>query len=129
MVYFPDRTSITKKVLSLIKPDYTEDDLHQSFVSWWRNIRATGGFGLTYVGSKAFEKAEITFQEFENDPSSHMRNMELSISLDKKMTTPYYFSSVDRRQKIKIYDSRIAMIIVLHGTFELYLNTLEPRNK
>jgi hypothetical protein len=55
--------------------------------------------------------------------------MELSISLDKKMTTPYYFSSADRRQKIKIYDSRIAMIIVLHGTFELYLNTLEPRNK
>ena len=129
MAYFPDRTSITKKILSLVNPDYTEDDLHQAMVTWWQNIRTTGGFGLTYAGSQAFEKAEIEFQEFDNGMSSHMGNTGLSIGLDRKMTTPYYFYSTDRRQKIKIYDPRIAMLVTLHESVGSYLHTLEQRNK
>ncbi len=129
MAYFPDRTTITKKILSIINPEYTEADLHQAMVTWWQNIRSTGGFGLTYAGSQAFEKADIESQEFDNGMSSHMGNTGLSIDLDRKMTTPYYFYSADRRQKIKIYDPRIAMLVTLHESVGSYLHTLEQRNK
>jgi hypothetical protein len=129
MAYFADRTAITKKILAIINPEYTEVDLHQAMVTWWQNIRSTGGFGLTYTGSQAFEKAELEFQEFDNGVSSHMGNSGLSIGLDRKMITPYYFYSTDKRQKIKIYDSRIAMLVTLHESVGAYLKTLDERNK
>ena len=129
MAYFPDRITITKKILAIINPDYSVFDFDTAMVTWWQNIRSTGGFGLTYTGSKAFEKAEIEFQEFDNGMSSHMGNTGLSIGLDRKMTTPYYFYSTDRRQKIKIYDPRIAMLVTLHESVGSYLHTLEQRNK
>jgi hypothetical protein len=129
MAYFADRTSITKKILAIINPEYTEADLHHAMITWWRNIRSTGGFGLTYAGSQAFEKAELEFQEFDNGVSSHMGNSGLSIGLDRKMITPYYFYSNEKRQKIKIYDSRIAMLVTLHESVGAYLKTLEERNK
>lgn len=129
MAYFPDRSLVTKKILSIINSDYTEDDLHQASVTWWQNIRSTGGFGLTYAGSQAFERAEIEFQEFDNGQSSHNGNMALSINLDRKMTTPYYFYSNNRRQKVKIYDPRVAMLITLYETVSSYLATLEERKR
>ena len=129
MAFFADRTAITKKILAIINPGYTEADLHQAMVTWWQNIRSTGGFGLTYAGSQAFEKAELEFQEFDNGVSSHMGNSGLSIGLDRKMITPYYFYSNDKRQKIKIYDSRIAMLVTLHESVGAYLKTLDERNK
>jgi hypothetical protein len=129
MAYFADRTAITKKILSIINPEYTEADLHQAMVTWWQNIRSTGGFGLTYAGSQAFEKAELEFQEFDNGVSSHMGNSGLSIGLDRKMITPYYFYSNEKRQKIKIYDSRIAMLVTLHESVGAYLKTLDERAK
>ena len=129
MAYFPERTTITKKILSIINPDYSVFDFDTAMVTWWQNIRSTGGFGLTYAGSQAFAKAEIEFQEFDNGESSHMGNVGLSIGLDSKMITPYYFYSTDRRQKIKIYDPRIAMLITLHETVSSYLTTLEERKR
>lgn len=129
MAYFADRTTITKKILAIINPEHTVLDLDTAMVTWWKNIRSTGGFGLTYAGSKAFEKAEIAFQEFDEGDSGYIGNMGLSLLLDSKMTTPYYFYSDQRRQKIKIYDSRIAMLITLHESVGAYLKTLEQRNK
>lgn len=129
MIKFPDRRMITEKIMSIIKPEYTVFDVDTAMVTWWQNIRSTGGFGLTYAGSKAFEAAEIEYQEFDNGDSSHFGNMSLSISLDRKMTTPYYFYSDQRHQKIKIYDGRIAMLISLHESVSDYLKTLDQRAK
>lgn len=129
MAYFADRTTITKKILAIINPEYTEADLHQAMVTWWQNIRSTGGFGLTYAGSQAFEKAELEFQEFDNGASGYISNMAFSLLLDSKMVTPYYFYSDQRLKKVKIYDSRIAMLVTLHDTIGHYLNTVEERNK
>lgn len=127
MIKFPDRVMITEKVMTIIKPDHTVHDIDNAMITWWQNIRSTGGFGLTYVGSKAFESAEIEYQEFDNGESSHMGNTGLSIGLDRKMTTPYYFYSDQRRQKIKIYDPRIAMLVSLHESVGAYLKTLDTR--
>jgi hypothetical protein len=127
MIKFPARSEITERVLAILNPDYTADDLHDANVTWWKNIRSTGGYGLTYAGSQAFEKAEIEFQEFDEGPSGYMANMSLSLSLDAKMVTPYYFYSHDKRRKVKIYDGRIAMVVTLYETVGDYLKTLDNR--
>jgi len=127
MINFPTRSEITEKILSILNPDYTADDLHNANVTWWKNIRSTGGYGLTYAGSQAFEKAEIEFQEFDEGPSGYMSMMSMSLTLDTKMVTPYYFYSNEKRRKVKIYDSRIAMLITLYETVNDYINTLDNR--
>jgi hypothetical protein len=127
MAKFADRSTITKTVLSLIKGDYTDADLKAAESSWWKNIRSTGGFGLTYAGSKAFAEAEIESQEFINGQSSHNSNLGLSLLLDSKMTVPYYFYSDQKLQKIKIYDGRISMLITLYEDINSYLKTIEKR--
>jgi hypothetical protein len=43
------------------------------------------------------------------------------------MTTPYYFYNDQRRQKIKIYDGRIAMLVSLHESVSAYLKTIDDR--
>lgn len=127
MIKFPDRTAITEKVLSIIKPDYTVFDLDTAMVTWWKNIRSSGGYGLTYAGSRAFEKVEIEHQEFDEGPSSYMGMMSLSLSLDAKMMVPYYFYSHDKQRKVKIYDGRISMVITLYESVSDYLKTLDDR--
>jgi hypothetical protein len=127
MINFPTRSEITEKILSILNPDYTADDLHNANVTWWKNIRSTGGYGLTYAGSQAFEKAEIEFQEFDEGPSGYMSMMSMSLTLDTKMVTPYYFYSNEKRRKVKIYDSRIAMLITLYETVNDYIKTLDNR--
>ena len=127
MINFPTKSEITEKVLSILNTDYTADDLHNANVTWWKNIRSTGGYGLTYAGSQAFEKAEIEFQEFDEGPSGYMSMMSMSLTLDTKMVTPYYFYSNEKRRKVKIYDSRIAMLITLYETVNDYIKTLDDR--
>jgi len=127
MIKFPDRRMIVETVIAIIKPEHTVSDVDNAMITWWQNIRSTGGFGLTYIGSKAFESAQIEYQEFDDGESSHVGNIRLSTDLDRKMTTPYYFYNDQRRQKVKIYDGRIAMLVSLHESVGAYLKTLETR--
>jgi hypothetical protein len=127
MIKFPARRMITEKIMAIIKPEHTVSDIDNAMITWWQNIRSTGGFGLTYAGSKAFESAQIEYQEFDDGESSHMANIMLSTGLDRKMTTPYYFYNDQRRQKVKIYDGRIAMLVSLHESVGAYLKTIETR--
>lgn len=125
MIKFPDRQMIVEKVLSILNSNYTADDLRNANITWWKNIRSTGGYGLTYAGSQAFEKAQIEFQEFDNGHSGYVSNMGLSMQLDRKMVAPYYFYSDKKHQKIRIYDSRVAMMIVLcDSDVNAYLESL-----
>jgi hypothetical protein len=127
MIKFPDRRMIVEKVITIIKPEHTVFDIDNAMVTWWQNIRSTGGFGLTYAGSKAFESAQIEYQEFDDGESSYMGNVGMATGLDRKMTTPYYFYNDQRRQKIKIYDGRIAMLVSLHESVSAYLKTIDDR--
>ena len=129
MTKYADRATVTKTVLSILKSDYHKDDLHNAEVTWWQNIRSTGGFGLTETGSKAFDKAELSFVEFDNGASSYQRNHELRIIADNKMLVPYYIRIHDKKQKIRVYDSRISLLIVLYDTIDEYLKSAESRNK
>lgn len=126
-MFVKDRRLITKTVLSLINPDHTENDLDTAMATWWQNIRSTGGYGLSYAGSRAFDKAEIGHTEFEDGPSSHMGNMSRNLSLDRKMLVPYYFYSDKKTRKIKVYDDRVALLITLHENIGSYLQTLDLR--
>ena len=128
MTKFPARRLIVRKILEIINPDYNDASVDDAMAIWWQNPRSTGGFGLSYAGQLAFEKAEIEYVEFDEGPSSYMGNMSFAAALNAKMVVPYYFYSNEKRKKIKIYDSRVTMLIAFYESVGAYLNTIERRN-
>lgn len=129
MTKFANRDQVTSAVLGIITPDYTEDDLHRSNILWWQNIRRNGGFSLTRIGAEAFKNADIEFEEYEIGTAGVMTGMGMSAVLANKMVVPYYFYINDRIMRVKIYDSRVSMMIVIYGTVQEYLGTLPNRDR
>jgi len=127
--YVKDRKLITSTVLKIVHPDSTDAEVHAAFISWWQNFRESGGFGLTYTGSAAFEKAEIEYVEFDMGEASYTSMMATTKILNDKMPVPYYFYANKRRRMIRVYDSRASFLMVLHGGVKEYLDNLDQRNK
>lgn len=127
MTKYPSREQVTATVLKIIEPDYTDVDFHKAMGLWWQNIRTSGGYGLTVAGAKAFENAQISYQEFEAAASP--LSVVFAMELDKKMLVPYHRYNNKGTQRVKIYDGRVSMIIVLYESIDTYLEGLSPRSK
>ena len=130
MTKFASRHVVTSTVLRILTPDYTEEDLHKANITWWQNFRRSGGFALTFKGTEAFMSAEIEFEEYEIGTVGLVTGMGMSSVLANKMVVPYHFY-IDGRStmKVKIYDSRVSMMIVIYGGVKEYLDTLPNRDK
>jgi hypothetical protein len=124
-----DRLLITARILQIVKPEYTPEDFEFARINWWKNIRGSGGFGLTPVGDSRFREAEIEYWDFDDGPvNNSMSAMAYAAAADKKMPAPYYLYFSKRHKYIRIYDSRVAMTIALYGNVSEYLKNLEDRN-
>lgn len=121
--FVKDKKIICSAILKIIYPEHTDDDLTRATKTWWVNIRNTGGLGLTDTGYEAFLKAEIENYTFllEKTPSLILYALELN----KKIPCPYYLRYIKRERYITVYDTRVAVMIQLHGNVKDYLNTLE----
>jgi hypothetical protein len=102
---------------------------------WWLNIRNDGGLRLSDVGVRAFIDADIEFFTFPFDPT---RVIDLDTSfttfmldLNSKLPCPYYIGveSKNKNPYIKIFDSKVAMMINLYGDIHDYLKNAKKRNK
>jgi hypothetical protein len=129
MTKFASRDQVTAAVLGILTPEYTEEDLHRSNITWWQNFRRTGGFALTVKGTEAFKDAGIEYQEYEIGPAGVVTGMGHQSTLAAKMVVPYYFYINERTMRVKIYDSRASMMVVLYDTVQEYLASLPNRDK
>lgn len=129
--YITDKAVITQRILAIVQPNYTQGDLDLVMKQWWSNIRPTGGLGLTYAGWQAFTDAGIEQYRVQGKklglvghgviPTGRIR-----LQLDRCLPCPYYMGHY---LGLTVYDSRVAMMIELHGSVLDYLNTLEDRTK
>lgn len=126
-VFVRDKEKIVSVVLPLL-PGYSvfehERTVDYAMKTWWTNIRSTGGLGLTAYGSKMFDAAGIESHQFEMGPSSSMGNLATSLILNQNMLCPYYFYSERKTRIVEVYDSRIAMLILLCGDINEYITRL-----
>lgn len=127
-VFVKDKERIVQAVLPLI-PDTEITTAEYAMKTWWTNIRSTGGLGLTKLGADMFEAAGIEYHEFEMGPSHSMGMLATSLVLNRDMECPYYFYSNNRRRHVKVYDSRIAMLILLCGDINEYLTRVRDNKE
>jgi hypothetical protein len=126
------KQKITEAVLAEIPKShrvYHELPIEDVVFRWWFTGRQEG-LRLTDEGVTAFELADIEFYEYEfkAEGKSHHSFM---LELNKKIKCPYYLgvNKKDKKAKfyIRLYDSKVAMMLGLYGTLEEYLQSIKVK--
>jgi hypothetical protein len=123
---------ITEAVLAEIPKShriYHELPIEDVIFKWWQTGRQEG-LRLTDEGLLAFQLAEIEFYdyEFKQDGQSYHSFI---LDLNKKIKCPYYIG-VNKKDKnktfyIRLYDSKIAMMLGLYGNLREYLQSIKVK--
>jgi hypothetical protein len=99
---------------------------------WWVTGRSSSGLRLSEEGKQAFELAEVEFYEYplfvKKEKISKIKLTEFTINLGKKIKCPFYIGLKNTNSNsayIRIYDSKIAMMISLYGNFIDYIESVK----
>lgn len=120
---------ITEAVLAEIPKShriYHELPIEDVIFKWWLTGRQEG-LRLTDEGLTAFQLADIEFYDYEfvQDGQSYHSFI---IELNKKIKCPYYLgvNKINKSKSfyIRIYDSKIAMMMGLYGNLKDYLKSI-----
>lgn len=108
--------------------------VEQAMTQWWMNTRQQGGYRLTPQGDEAFQTAEIECYEFVfrsgKDLVHRVNWLALLLDVDQVMDSPYYFYRVKGEPpRVRIYDSKTAMMVELYGGFEDYISSVKSNRK
>lgn len=100
---------------------------------WWMSGNSGEGLRLTPAGDKAFRDAEIEFYQSEIKliGSSYYGFM---VELSKKIKCPYFLGTEKvenggAKPYIRLYDSKIAMMMTLYGDLRSYLDSIKVRER
>lgn len=108
--------------------DHKTLSLEKIMFKWWTTGRSGNVLRLTDDGYKAFNDAGI--QEYNYTINletlaiklNSIKGVEFTLKLGKLIKCPWYLTLKDKKHvTLKVFDSKVAMIINLYGTIEDYL--------
>jgi hypothetical protein len=124
------KEAITKAVLAELPGLNTEVGLDEYIRTWWFT-KSGAGLRLTASGDQAFRTAQI---EYFDVPLSvkHVSWYAFLSDCNKKLKCPYYISSYKTEEQknqayLRLYDSKIAMMLTLYGDILSYLESIKTR--
>lgn len=124
---------VTEKVVKELDDDSLWN-FDEAMKRWWMVPRLDGGLRLTDVGDLAFRYAKIEYYnyDFVIDTSAGVSWHTYLLDLNKKLKCPYYIgvNKVNDSKKpfIRLYDSKIAMMVSLYGNISDYLKSVKVQN-
>jgi hypothetical protein len=124
----PDKAEIVRTLLPLL-PETEISDFDYAMKTWWKNIRNTGGLGLTTYGDSIFQKLWLESYEFGLGQNSYFGGIGTALQLDRYMPCPYYLHLNDRKKHLRIYDGRVATMIMLTGDVFEYIDKIKKRQE
>lgn len=104
---------------------YKNIDETNLYLIWWTTGKNSDNLRLTPQGLEAFTEAKIDFYDYSLDgfiDKNFLRSSHFLIKL-KKISCPFFIE----RNYIRIYDSKIAMMINLYGSFYEYFKFLSTK--
>lgn len=122
------KQQITEAVLKQLPPENIP--LEKVIRTWWFTMSGDG-LRLTPLGDNKFREAQI---EFYICPITvkHMTWYSFVSDCSKKLKCPY-FVGVNKKENqkaepfIRLYDSKIAMMMTLYGDIQSYLESIKAR--
>lgn len=120
------REVITKAVVDQIEDNTWTFD--EAMDKWWMNIRREGGLRLSEMGDLSFRYAKIEFFIYDFSIGRDSSWQLFILDMNNKIKCPYYIG-VNKLEKkaqpyIRLYDSKIAMMINLYGNLNDYLKSV-----
>jgi hypothetical protein len=120
------KVNYTKVVLDNLPENnpFKSKTLDQALSAWWVTGRTSDSLRLSEEGYQVFTYSDIAHYDFDyelekaNFPAA-------TLKLGKKIKCPFYIGFHNRFYKsayIRVYDSKVAMLITLYGTIKDYLN-------
>lgn len=122
---------ITEAVLDqLHDPEISAD---KAISQWWFT-KSSAGLRLTPFGDRAFRQAKIEFFDLpltrKKTPTSWYSFI---METNNKLSCPYYLGVNEKKEKentnkepyIRLYDSKIAMLMSLYGDIYSYLESIK----
>lgn len=98
---------------------------------WWTTGRSSEGLRLSEEGKMAFDLAQIEHFDYslfhEKIKKGDIAMGAFTVNLGKKIKCPFYIGLKTNQAKsayIRIYDSKVAMMITLYGSFYEYFNSI-----
>lgn len=132
-----NKKTITEIVRDQLPTDHEDKikPLEELLFKWWVTGRTGSGLRLTDQGYMAFVNADIQEYNYIVNPEAFVEKLntkaswDLTLKLGKTIKCPWFISMTEigttaksRFLSVKIFDSKIAMMINLYGSFEDYLN-------
>lgn len=109
------------------------DDIDHVISEWWMTGRQEG-LRLTAQGDAYFKLAEIEFFDCALDKIPPGTWYSFLLDINKKIKCPYYLHVANKVDSVKgdpfvrLYDSKIAMMLNLYGDIHSYLESLPGRS-
>ena len=123
---------ITEAVLAELPKHLSLDsDTDKLMVRLWSSGRQDG-LRLTEYGDFIFRMAEIEYYECDFKLREGISEHAYMLELNKKIKCPYYLgvNKIEGKKKklyMRLYDSKIAMLIELYGNLIGYLDSIKVR--
>jgi hypothetical protein len=120
-----DRNKLTQGWLAQLDPE-TRPNFEEAMSTWWRNIRDTGGLGLSDTGYEwLVQELELPVWQY-HIPHKGASSMSLRrmLTLDRHCPCVYWFKMTSREFQLSFFDSREAMTYNLYGDLDRYLDML-----
>ena len=117
-----NKIKLTQQLLDQLKWDF-KPTLDEALKEWWKNPDEHAGLRLTTEGCFVFGLLQIEQYQFEIPASTPARPGQL-LTLDRKLTCPYYLS-LGKKPNLILYGSKEAMMYSLYGDIDRFLRGIE----
>jgi len=126
------KEQVTKNVILELGDDSVWT-FEEALKKWWMVPRSDRGLRLTEAGDLAFRYAKIEFFNFGFTIVETSNWHSFILELNKKIRCPYYIGvnkndGGSRSPYIRLYDSKIALLINLYGNINEYLDSIKVRS-
>jgi hypothetical protein len=124
------KEKITLKVLEHLNSSVW--NLENALRKWYMNPRRDGGLRLTGVGDIEFREAGFEYHDFFLSQKTKRSYNSFVLDLDRRIQCPFFIDVKKNDNKeikpyIRLYDSRIYMMLSLYGDIDSYLNSIKVR--
>ena len=124
------KETITEAVLAEL-PD-VQKPLDKVIFEWWMTASSGNSLRLSAIGDLHFRLAEIEYYQCPLTKIKRENYYSFIADLSKKIKCPYFMgvNKVEGQKAepyIRLYDSKIAMMITLYGDIHSYLESVKVR--
>jgi hypothetical protein len=123
---------ITEAVINQLPENLRMFTTDEYMRRWWQTGVRGDSLRLTDMGDQMFRVADIEFYQYDFTKKIEGSYHSYILQLSKKLKCPYFLGVNKQEGKknqpyIRLYDSKIAMMVSLYGDLDSYLKSIKVK--